>query len=99
MKLLPFERKWRFQRPLEILAVAAVALPVLVSPAGAQHSDAHSDGNAARYDMMFGTPGGWDSGAGRGVATTPGRQQARRSRFTVNVLAPIFTIPTPTSRR
>ena len=29
-------------------AVAAVALAILVGPAAAQHSDAHSDGNAAR---------------------------------------------------
>ena len=92
MKLSPFERKWRFEQPLEILAVAAVALAVLISPVAAQHSDAHSDGNAARYDMMFGTPGGYGTAAPDNVfATTPGlEQQARRSQFTVNVLAPIF---------
>jgi hypothetical protein len=92
VKLSPFERKWRFEKPLESLAVAAVALAVLVSPAGAQHSDAHSDGNAARYDMMFGTPSGYGTATPDNVfATTPGlEQQARRSQFTVNVLAPIF---------
>ena len=90
MKLLPFERKWRFVRPLESLALAVLSVALLsvpVNPAAAQHSDAHSDGNAARYDMMFGTPSRYGTAAPDNVfATTPGlEQQARRSQFTVNV--------------
>jgi hypothetical protein len=92
VKLWPFERKRRFERPREILAVAAVALAVVVSPAAAQHSDAHSDGDSARIDAMFGTPDRYGTTPQDNIfATTPGlEQQARRSQFTINGLLPMF---------
>ena len=79
-------------RGLVLAALSFALLAGNVAPAAAQHSDDHSDGNAARYDMMFGTPSGYGTAAPDNIfATTPGlEQQARRSQFTVNGLVPIF---------
>ncbi len=95
VKPSPSERKRRFERPFETLALAAlsfVLLAVPVSPADAQHSDAHSDGNSARIDAMFGTPDRYGTTPQDNIfATTPGlEQQARRSQFTINGLLPMF---------
>lgn len=72
-------------------ATAAVAL-LLAPPLAAQHRDQHEDANNARYDAMFGTPNADYPGPQTNLfATAPGlEQQARRSRFTVNGLVPIF---------
>jgi hypothetical protein len=69
-----------------------MSVALLAGPVAAQHSDAHSDGNLARSDAMFGTPDRYGTAPQDNIfATTPGlEQQARRSQFTVNVLAPIF---------
>jgi hypothetical protein len=95
VKLSPSERKRRFERPFETLALAAlsvVLLAVPVSSADAQHSDAHSDGDSARIDAMFGTPDRYGTTPQDNIfATTPGlEQQARRSQFTINGLLPMF---------
>ena len=78
-----------------LIVVATLAGIMSVSVAGravAQRSDAHEDGNSARTDVMFGTPDRYGTAPQDNVfATTPGlEQQARRSTFTFNVLAPIF---------
>ena len=63
-----------------------------MSSADAQHSDAHSDGDSARIDAMFGTPDRYGTTPQDNIfATTPGlEQQARRSQFTINGLLPMF---------
>ena len=95
MKLSPSERQWRLEQPSKTLAVAILSLALLAVPvsfAVAQHSDAHSDGNAARTDAMFGTPDRYGTTPQDNIfATTPGlEQQARRSQFTINGLLPMF---------
>jgi hypothetical protein len=72
------------------MLVALLAVPV--SLAVAQHSDAHSDGDSARIDAMFGTPDRYGTTPQDNIfATTPGlEQQARRSQFTINGLLPMF---------
>jgi hypothetical protein len=86
----------RFGRlPRGLIVLAALSSALLVAPidrVAAQHSDAHSDGNLARSDAMFGMPDRYGTVPPDNIfATTPGlEQQARRSQFTVNVLAPIF---------
>ena len=95
MKLSPSERQWRREQPSTTLAVAILSVALLGVPvnfAAAQHSDAHSDGNAARTDAMFGTPDRYGTTPQDNIfATTPGlEQQARRSQFTINGLLPMF---------
>jgi hypothetical protein len=73
-----------------VLVLATVSGVVLVSAAGrvaAQHTDAED----ARTDAMFGTPNRYGVTPQDNIfATTPGlEQQARRSTFTFNILAPI----------
>jgi hypothetical protein len=77
------------------LVLATLSSVVLVGTAGrveAQRSDSYEDGSSARTDAMFGMPGQYSSVPLDNLfATTPGlEQQARRSTFTFNVLAPIF---------
>lgn len=73
-------------------AVVPLAVILLAPPAAAQFKDMHEDANAARYDAMFGTPGGATPGPQSNLfATSPGlEQQARRSTFTLNGLLPLF---------
>lgn len=76
------------------VVLATLSGIALVSAAGrvaAQRSDAHEAGNSARTDAMFGTPDRYAPVPPDNIfATTPGlEQQARRSTFTLNVLAPI----------
>ena len=92
---MPFRERSRFNRlpwgiALAVLSAALLAVPA--APVSAQNSDAHSDGNAARYDMMFGTPDRYGASPQDNIfATSPGlEQQARRSQFTLNGLVPIF---------
>src|SRR5262245_4190304 len=92
---MPFHEWSRFERlprRFALTALSAALLAAATAPVAAQHSDAHSDGNAARYDMMFGTPNRYGTAPLDNVfATTPGlEQQARRSQFTINGLVPIF---------
>ena len=61
-----------------------------VAPLAAQGRDHYDDGNAARHDAMFGMHGYTPAPLTNIFATTPGlEQQARRSTFTFNILAPI----------
>jgi len=75
-----------------LVALSFAFLTVAMKPGVAQRSDAHSDGDAARMDAMFGAPGRYGTAPFDNLfATTPGlEQQARRSQFSFNVLAPIF---------
>ena len=78
----------------DFIVLATLSVVTLASLAGrvaAQRSDAHEDGNSSRTDAMFGTPDRYGAVPQDNVfATTPGlEQQARRSVFTFNVLAPI----------
>src|SRR5262249_44520102 len=70
-------------------------LILLVSATGrlaAQGRDQHEDANAARYDMMLGTPNVYTPSPQTNLfATAPGlEQQARRSQFTISGLVPMF---------
>jgi hypothetical protein len=66
-----------------------LALAALAAPVAAQVGD-HDDANQARYDAMFGMHGYTPVAQDNVFATTPGlEQQAPRSTFTFNVLAPI----------
>ena len=75
-----------------LIVLATLSGVVVASTAAAQRSDAHEDGNSARTDAMFGTYDRYTLVPQDNIfATTPGlEQQARRSTFTFNVLAPIF---------
>ena len=68
-----------------------VTLVALASPVAAQPVGAHTDGDDARRDAMFATPYRYGFVPQDNIfATAPGlEQQARRSTFTFNVLAPI----------
>jgi hypothetical protein len=95
VKLSPSKRQWWFERPSQTLTVTTLSIALLVVPpsfAIAQHSDAHSDGDSARIDAMFGTPDRYGTTPQDNIfATTPGlEQQARRSQFTINGLLPMF---------
>ena len=96
MKLWPTPGEERSGRlPRGFIALAALSSAVLVAPIDkvfAQHSDAHSDGDSARIDAMFGTPDRYGTTPQDNIfATTPGlEQQARRSQFTINGLLPMF---------
>ena len=46
----------RLPRGIALAVLLAVLLVIPAAPVFARRSDAHSDANAARYDMMFGTP-------------------------------------------
>ena len=87
----PGESTKTIRTPVAAAAPLAVAL-LLARPLAAQVSDMHDDANSARYDALFGTPnGGYPSPQTNLFATAPGlEQQARRSRFTVNGLVPLF---------
>ena len=82
----------RLPRGFALTALSAALLAAATVPVAAQHSDAHSDGNAARYDMMFGTPDRSGTAPLDNIfATTPGlERQVQRSQFTINGLVPIF---------
>jgi len=89
VRLSPFDRKRRYEG--SSLALLSFALLVAaVSPVAAQHTSAHTDGEAARTDAMFGTPDRYGVVPQDNLfATTPGlEQQARQQRFTFNVLVP-----------
>jgi len=96
MKLWPTPGEERSGRlPRGFIVLAALSSAVLVAPIDrvfAQHSDAHSDGDSARIDAMFGTPDRYGTTPQDNIfATTPGlEQQARRSQFTINGLLPMF---------
>jgi hypothetical protein len=91
----PFhERPW-FDRLPPGFALAALSVALLaanVAPAAAQHTGAHSDGDSARIDAMFGTPDRYGVAPQDNLfATTPGlEQQARRQHFTFNGLVPLW---------
>jgi hypothetical protein len=91
VKLSPLERQWWFERAPNALALAALLLAASLSPVAAQNAGAHTDGEAARTDAMFGTPDRYGATPQDNIfATAPGlEQQARRSTFTFNILAPI----------
>lgn len=74
-----------------LVALATVMLLATTCRLAAQQGGAHTDGQDARIDAMFGTPGGYGVAPQDNIfATTPGlEQQARRSTFTFNILAPI----------
>jgi len=95
VKLSPSRRQWWFERPSQLLVVVTLSVALLAVAAGfaaAQHSDAHSDGDSARIDAMFGTQDRYGTAPQDNIfATTPGlEQQARRSQFTINGLLPMF---------
>lgn len=76
-----------------VLVLATLSGVVLASAAGrvaAQHTGAHSDGQDARTDAMFGMPDRYGVAPQDNLfATTPGlEQQARAQRFTFNALLP-----------
>lgn len=79
----------RLPAPAGLVTLTLVAL---AGPVAAQVSDQHEDGNSARYDAMFGTPSLFPTAPPSNLfATMPGQeQQARRSQFTINGLAPLF---------
>jgi hypothetical protein len=74
-----------------LVTLSGVVLVLAAGRVAAQRSDAHEAGNSARTDAMFGTPDRYTPVPPDNIfATTPGlEQQARRSTFTFNVLAPI----------
>jgi hypothetical protein len=91
---MPFHDRPRFDRlprgfALTVLWVALLA--AATAPVAAQNSGAHGDADSARIDAMFGTPNRYGVVPQDNLfATTPGlEQQARRSTFTFNILAPI----------
>jgi hypothetical protein len=97
MGFLSFDGKGRFDGlPRSAVVLAALLIGLLTVPANrlaaqSAANDARSDGNDARADAMFATPGGTPAPLTNLFATTPGlEQQARRSQFTFNILAPIF---------
>jgi hypothetical protein len=97
MSILSFDpKRWLDGLPrgaivLAAIQVALLAVPVSRLSAQSAANDARSDGNDARADAMFATPGGTPVPQENLFATTPGlEQQARRSQFTFNILAPIF---------
>src|SRR5688572_20060545 len=73
-------------KALIVLATLS-GIVVIATTAAAQHTDAQE----GRIDAMFGTPDRYGATPQDNIfATTPGlEQQARRSTFTFNVLAPI----------
>src|SRR5215469_6357837 len=76
----------------ERVALGLVLLCLSTGRLAAQVSDAHNnDGNEARYDALFSTPTAYTPTPEDNLfATAPGlEQQAPRSRFTANVLAPM----------
>src|SRR5262245_57018166 len=84
-------KRWNSVRVL----LAALALPLLMPPVGlslAEIRDQHDAANAARYDMMFGTPHVYTPTAPTNLfATAPGlEQQVRRPQFTISGLVPMF---------
>ena len=74
-----------------IVSLAGFASVTVVGRAAAQRSDSYEDSNSARIDAMFGMHSRYTSVPQDNIfATTPGlEQQARRSQFTFNILAPI----------
>ncbi|MBV8412906.1 MAG: hypothetical protein JOY64_35155 [Alphaproteobacteria bacterium] len=74
-----------------LTALPTFLLAAATDRLSAQHVGAHSDGEDARIDAMFGTPGRYGVTPQDNVfATAPGlEQQARVQRFTFNVLVPI----------
>ena len=76
-------------RPLHLLTILSAVL--LMAPAGRLAAQQHGDAQEGRSDAMFGTPDRYGVIPQDNIfATTPGlEQQARRSTFTFNVLAPI----------
>jgi hypothetical protein len=75
-----------------VCVVSLAWVIAIVMPLAAQVRDQHEDANAARHDAMFGTPNVLSLSPQTNLfSTSPGlEQQARRSRFTVNGLVPIF---------
>ena len=76
-------------RPLHLLTLLSAVL--LMATAGRLAAQQHGDAQEGRNDAMFGTPDRYGVTPQDNIfATTPGlEQQARRSTFTFNVLAPI----------
>jgi hypothetical protein len=71
-----------------LLSCLLVAGPV-VAQTGNARNDATDDSATARYDALFATPGRTPVPQDNIFATAPGvEQQARRSQFTFNILAP-----------
>lgn len=72
-----------------VVSLAAIAL--IAAPALAQDKDQQEDARSARFDAMFGMPGGTPGPQTNLFATSPGlEQQARRSSFIINGLVPLF---------
>jgi hypothetical protein len=97
MSILSFDpKRWFDALPKGAIVLAAIQVALLAAPvsrlaAQSAANDARSDGNDARADAMFAAPGGTPMPLDNLFATAPGlEQQARRSQFTFNILAPIF---------
>jgi hypothetical protein len=83
----------RGHSPLRVLAVlCAVGSAITADPVAAQHIAAHTDGEAARVDAIFGAPERYGIVPQDNIfATTPGlEQQARPQRLLFNALVPIW---------
>ena len=82
-------RRWR---AVVVSMLPSIVLVAATERLAAQVRDQHEDANSARYDMMFGTPNIYTPSPQTNLfATTPGlEQQARRSRFTISGLVPLF---------
>ena len=73
-----------------LFILALVLLGLSARPLLAQSNAGNSDGAEARYDALLATPGSTPEPGDNIFATTPGlEQQAPRSNFTANILAPI----------
>lgn len=70
-------------------AILVLATGRVAAQTGDSRIDAIDDGSTARYDALFATPGRTPVPQENVFATAPGlEQQARRSQFTFNILAP-----------
>jgi hypothetical protein len=81
-----------FASPRVCSLALLAALSAMPSRLVAQVSDQYADANSYRTDAFFGTPNVYGPTPPANIfATTPGlEQQARRSQFTINGLAPLF---------